>query len=211
LKPKPTGKPVAKPAAKPSGKPAAAPSGKGVIINVDFTGVTTGGGRVHIPEGDYGVKLASIKNKKGTDSGKTYLEAQFTTNQGEKKGLNKKLYHNFSLQKQSLWNLRNFLESCGKTVPSKAVKLNVSNLVGLECACTVVDEDYQGKPKSVISAFFPIDDLGNTSETGEELDEATSGEETEEEATEEVADEEEATEEVEEEAEEASDEEDLFS
>src|SRR6185437_9740181 len=106
----------------------------------------------------------------------------------------------------------NFLEACGKTVPSKAVKLNVSGLIGLECAATVIDEDYQGKPKSVISAFFPLDDLGSTSNSGEELDEATS--ETEEE-TEEIGGEEESeeTEEASEEeaTEEASDEEELFS
>src|SRR6185437_15714286 len=178
-KPVSKGKPAAKPAAKP------APTGKKpLIIDIDFTGVTTGGGRVHIPEADYGVRLSKILRKISESSSKPYLEAQFTVTQGESKKANgKNLYHNFSLQKQSLWNLRNFLEACGKTVPSKAVKLNVSGLVGLECAATVVDEDYQGKPKSVISAFFPLDDLGNTSDSGEELDQATS-EETEEESVE---------------------------
>lgn len=196
-----------KPAGKPAGKPAPAAAGKGLIISVDFTGVTTGGGRVHISPTDYGLKLTAIKQKK-SEAGKLYLEAQFLTTQGgeKKSDLNKKLWHNFSLQKQSLWNLRNFLESCGKNVPSKAVKLNVSNLVNLECAGTVVDEEYNGKPKSVISAFFPLDDLGNTSDSGEELDEATSEE------TEETEETEGGTEEVEEEAtEETSDEEELFS
>jgi hypothetical protein len=156
------------------------------IISVDFTGVEVGGGSVHIPEGDYGLKIKEVKGKKGEESGKNYLAMIFEVIQGDKKGLKKLLRHSCSLQKQSLWNLRNLLEACGKQTPAKAIKIDLDKMVGLECAGTVVDDEYEGRKKSIISAFFPLEDLGNTTESGDELEEAV------EETTEEVEEEEEA-------------------
>jgi len=184
------------------------------MITVDFTGVESGGGRVRIPEGDYGLRIKDVKGKKGEESGKNYLALNFEVISGDKKGLKKVLAHSCSLQTQALWNFRNLLEACGKQVAAKALKIDLDKLVGLECAGTVIDDEYEGRKKSVITAFFPMEDLGNTSETGSELEEAV-----EEEATEE------AEEEVEEkpvkkvakkgakkeEPAEESDEEDLFS
>lgn len=154
------------------------------MITVDFQGVEVGGGRVHIPEGDYGVKLSEVVGKKGESSGKNYLAATFEVTQGDKKGVKKTLAHSFSLQKQSLWNLRNFLEACGKQVKAAAIKIDLDKLVGLECACTVTDDEYEGKKKSVISAFFPLEDLGSTSASGDELEEAAEDESGEEEVEE---------------------------
>jgi hypothetical protein len=169
-------------------KKAAAAATSSHIITVDFEGVETGKGRVRVPENDYGLRIKTVANKKGEDSGKPYLDIGFELIKGDKRGIGKVLQHNCSLQKQSLWNFRNLLESCGKTVPAKAVKIDLKKLVGLECAGTVIDDEYEGRKKSVISAFFPLADLGKTSDSGDELEEA--GEETaEEEATEEVEEE----------------------
>jgi hypothetical protein len=147
------------------------------LITVNFEGVESGVGSVHIPEGDYGLKIKEIKGKKGEESGKNYLALLFEVTQGDKKGLKKVLRHSCSLQKQSLWNLRNLLEACGKQTPAKAIKIDLDKMIGLECAGTVIDEEYEGKKKSVITAFFPLEDLGNTSESGAELEEATGEEE----------------------------------
>jgi len=156
------------------------------IITVDFTGVDTGSKFVRVPASDYGLKLTAIKEKKGEESGKPYLMATFEITAGNKRGLKKSLGHNFSLQKQSVWNFRNFIEACGKPTPAKALKIDLDKLIGLECAGTVMDDQpYEGKIKSIISAFFPLDDLNNTSETGEELEDAF-GEETEGEEEEEL-------------------------
>lgn len=164
------------------------------VITVDFTGVETGGGRVRVPEDDYGLRLKTIKQKTGESSNQPYLDAGFELTKGPKKGLKKVIQHSFSLQKKSLWNLRNFLEACGKPVPSKAVKITLANLVGLECAGTVIDDaPYENKIKSIISAFFPMSDLGKTSDKGDELE--TAGEEETEEVAEEEAEEVEAEEE----------------
>jgi hypothetical protein len=177
-------------------KKAAAPTtSKGTVISVDFTGVETGQGRVRVPENDYGLKIKTVKHKTGEDSGKPYLDLGFEIIKGEKKTLGKVLQHSCSLQKQSLWNLRNLLEACGKQVPAKAVKIDLAKLSDLTCAGTVIDDEYEGRKKSVISAFFPLADLGKTSDTGDELEEAAEEETAEEEV-------EEAAEEVEEESEE---------
>ncbi len=160
------------------------------VITVDFTGVETGGGRIRIPEGDYGLEISKVEPKKGEDSGKPYLSLSFKVFKGDKRGVGKVLTgHSCSLQTQSLWNLRQLLEACGKQVPSKAVKIDLDKMVGYQCAGTVIDDEYEGKKKSIISAFFPLSDLGKTSSTGDDLEEA--GEETEEEQEEEKAEEEE--------------------
>jgi hypothetical protein len=166
----------------------------GSVITIDFAGVETGKGRVHVPESDYGFKIKTVAKKIGEDSGKDYLDIGFELVKGDKRGIGKVLQHNCSLQKQSLWNLRNLLESCGKTVPAKAVKIDLKKLVGLTCAGTVIDDEYEGRKKSVISAFFPMADLGKTSDSGDELEESTETveeEETVEEAVEEESDSEE--------------------
>jgi hypothetical protein len=163
------------------------------IITVDFTGVEVGGGMVHIPEDDYGLRIVGVKGKKGEESGKNYLAIQFKVFKGNKRGIGKTLPHSCSLQKQSLWNLRNLFEACGKQTKAAAVKIDLDKMIGLECAGSVIDDEYEGRKKSVITAFFPLEDLGKTSDTGDGL-------EAEEEEAEKEA-EEEAEKEVEEEAE----------
>lgn len=181
------------------------------VIRVDFTGVEAGGGFVRVPEGDYGMEITKVQQKTGEDSGKAYLNISLKLSQGDKKGNGKTLVHRASLSQKALWNLKNMLEACGKQVPSKALKITLSNLIGLKCAGTVIDDEpYEGKIKSIVSAFFPLADLGKTSE-GDELEEA--GEEPEEVAEPKAGKKKtkKPAEEVEEEATEEAEEEELFS
>jgi len=157
------------------------------VVEVNFEGVEAGAMFVRVPEGDYGLKITKADIKKGSESGKNYINLTFKLTKGAKGGVGKSLPHSCSLQKQSLWNLRNLLEACGKEVPSKAVKINLDKMIGWECAGTAVDDEYEGKKKSVISAFFPLADLGNTSKDGGGL-EASGDEEAEETEKEETDD-----------------------
>jgi hypothetical protein len=118
------------------------------------------------------------------------------------------------LTKQSLWNLRNLIEACGKQVPSKAVKLDLDKMIGWECAGTAIDDEYEGKKKSVISTFFPMEDLvevtssnGEKAPTGEKSKKAKPKKEEEEESEQE----EESSEEESAEEETSEEEEELFS
>ena len=141
-------------------------------VKVDFTGVESGGSRnVRVPEGDYLLEITKIDGKKGKESGKPNLIFYFKLSDGPKKGNGKELQHNCSLQKQSLWNLKNILEACGKTVPSKSVNLNVDNLVGLKCAGNVIDGTYNDRLRSEIAFFYTEDEFNNQS-SGEEVEEA---------------------------------------
>lgn len=139
----------------------------GKVITVDFSNVESGGGRIHVPEGDYALEVTKVTKKIGSESGEAYLVFAFELSKGPKKGNGKVLNDNFSLQPQSLWKLKNFLEAAGKTVPAKALKIPLDKLVGLECAGTLIDDEYQGRKQSTISAFFPLDDLGKTSDGGD--------------------------------------------
>jgi hypothetical protein len=137
-------------------------------ITVDFEGVESGSSYVRITEGDYAFKIAKVVLKKGKDSGNNYLLFDMRTIKGPSTGLNKTIPHSCSLTKQSLWNLRNLIEACGKTVPSKAVKLDLDKMIGWEFAGTVIDDEYEGKKKSTISSFFPLEDLVAVSSGGED-------------------------------------------
>jgi len=148
------------------------------VVEVDFTGVESGNKFIHVPEGDYALEIKKIEPKK-SEKGK-YLNFHLELSKGPKSGNGKTISHTCSLMKQALWNLRNLLEACGRQVPSKAVKLDLDKLIGLKCAGSIVDDEYEGKKKSQIGAFFPLEDLGKTSDSGEDLEEAGTGEEAEE-------------------------------
>ena len=129
------------------------------IISVDMTGVESGGGGFTvIPEGDYIFAIKKVIKKTG-DKG-DYLRISFKATQGNPKGVGKTLDHICSLTKQSLWNLRNIMEAAGKTVPSKAIKIDLDKMLAWTVAGTVVDDEYNKKKKSTISAFFPVADFG---------------------------------------------------
>ena len=141
----------------------------GKTVSVDFTGVETGGGKPRIPEGDYGLKITKVDLKKGKESGEPYLAIGLQPIKGNPKGVKKvSIPHTCSLQKTSLWNLRNLMEACGKTVPSKAVKIDIDKMIGWQCAGTVIDDEYDDRKYSIISAFFPMDDLVDYQEGDEE-------------------------------------------
>jgi hypothetical protein len=142
-------------------------------VTVDFTDTEVGMGRMKIPEGDYGFRIAQIVSRKAQSTGNPVLVFGLKVIQGNKDAIGKILPHNCTLTKNSLWNLRNLLEATGKQVPSKALKIDLDKLIGLTLAGTVIDDQpYEGKIKSIITAFFPLADLNKKSE------EETSGEET---------------------------------
>lgn len=188
------------------------------LVTIDFEGVESGGGKIHVPEGDYKFEVTEIKTKKGSESGKPVLFFLLKLNSGPKKGNGKTLHHSCSLQKQALWNLRNLLEACGKEVPSKPVKIDLDKLIGLEGAVSIVDGEYEGKTTSEVATFYPLSDFGNT---GDDIEEEPEDEEETPKKTKKKPVEEEETEEEKEEKpkkskkkkdeEETEEEEDLFS
>lgn len=150
------------------------------LVNLNFEGVESGGGSVLVPEGDYGFKIAKATNKKAKTSGNPMIVFDLKATKGPAKGVGKTIQHRCMLTKQSLWNLRNVLEAAGYTVPAKALKLDLDKLVNKELAGTVITEEGEYKDdagklkktkKSIVTAFFPMSELGSGSEKSEESEE----------------------------------------
>jgi len=150
-------------------------------VTVDFTGVEAGFTNVKVPEGDYAWSITKVNSKK-SEAGNACLVFGLKLTQGPKAGIGKVIPHNCTLTKNALWNLRNLIEATGRQVPSKALKLDLDKMVGWTGAGTVIDDEYEGKKKSIFSAFFPVSELGQDEEATAE--EEASGSETETEETE---------------------------
>src|SRR5690554_3919167 len=100
--------------------------GRSKINSVDFTGVESGGRRV--PPGEYVVVVEKVEQAESKKSGKPYLSWELRIVEGDFKG--SKLFHNTSLQKQSLWSLRMMLEALGIEVDGP-MELDLASYRGL--------------------------------------------------------------------------------
>ena len=96
-----------------------------------------------IPEGDY--RLWVVKAKPTGDA----LDVTFQVS-GEVPG--RELVKSFPTRGTRTWVLREMLEACGKQFPRAVVRINLDELIGLECAGTITDD-------GVICAFFPVREL----------------------------------------------------
>ena len=119
-------------------------------FTIDFTGVES---RVTIPEGDYSIKVKEVTREVGDKA--DYFKWVFEVTGPKHEGAT--LYNNTSLATQSLWALRNLLETLGVDVPDGPLELEVEELVGLECGAVVTHEEYEGKIKARISDFYPLE------------------------------------------------------
>ncbi len=108
-----------------------------------------------------------------------------------------------------VWKLRNLMQACGFKVPKKRMNVDGNRLVGKEVGIFLEDDEYEGKPKSVIGSFFPANEYSGPENEDDDPDEE---EEYEEEVPEdEESDEEEPEDEVpaEDDEEESDDEDDV--
>lgn len=135
----------------------------GRSVSVDMTGVETG---VTVPEGDYTVEVAEITQETSDNSGKQYLAWKFKITEGANEGSS--LFYNTSLQPQALFNLKNVLIALGVSVPNSTLKLNLDEMLELTCGATVEHETWEGKKKSRIVDFYPLDGSGSDGEDDDE-------------------------------------------
>lgn len=157
---------------------------------VDFSGVDQeirkGGGRAaHVPEGDYLAKVISGELRTSEKKGTKYFNWRLGIVQPEKyKG--KTLYLTTSLKPEALWNLRNLIHAAtGKNVAGRAVNVDPDALVGKVVCLTAVDDEYEGKIKSVPEDIRPKSDY-NSDDEAEEDDSDVEEEDEEEEEEEEL-------------------------
>lgn len=129
------------------------PSAPGSRVRVDLSQAET---RVLLPEGDYLVKVDKVTQEESKE-GNPYLSWVFRTIDDDKKYNGKPLYTNTSLQPQALWNLRNLLESLGEDIPDSEFDLDFEDLVGKQCVVAVEDDEWEGRKRSKITDYTPVE------------------------------------------------------
>ena len=122
------------------------------VIRIDFSGVSSEGGSVLLPEGLIKLEIAEITQEEGEDSGQPYLKFKFKVAEGKYEG--KAAYDNFSLQSQALWKLKKLLETLGVEVPDSAFDFDSEEIQGLIVTADIAHKDYRGRPQSYIVDYL---------------------------------------------------------
>lgn len=155
-------------------------------MQIDFTKVPEGGGLFNKRRqraGDYKAKVTKVEDAKAKTSGDPMW--LFTINVGAGK-----YPYYCQFKENTLWKIRNLIQSAGLKVPKKRVNVNPSILVGKDIGVTLEDAEYNGKLQSEVAAVFPLSELENA-ETPDEDDDEGEPEEDEVEVVSDVEDEEE--------------------
>lgn len=128
-----------------------ATAAKKKTIRVDFSGVETSS---VVPEGEYIAEVASVKMEESS-AGNDYLAWELKISDGKYAG--KTLYHNTSLQSQSLWATKRFLECTGQDVPDGEFDIDPEELSGCQVGVVIEHEVYKGRTRSRIVDSFPAE------------------------------------------------------
>lgn len=117
-------------------------------VTADFKGVDSSGGRVHIPEGDYLMRVDSADQEESRE-GNEMIHWIFEGLEGKSE---KKKFHVYtSLLPEALWKLRGLLEALGVEVPDSELDIDLDEMIDLELICSVTDEEYENKISSKVT------------------------------------------------------------
>jgi hypothetical protein len=124
---------------------------------VDFSNVRDRGpfNSKHVEEGDYRVRITDVvEDEHDGDPRYTYV---LTLVEDQKAAYP----YRCKLIENQLWKLRNLFLAVGKQVPKKTLKVDFSQLIGMECGASLSDDEYEGKLRSQIDAVFPAEELAD--------------------------------------------------
>lgn len=149
-----------KTAAKPAAAKAtpAATKGMATARALDFTNVKEGSNfnPKRKKAGDYLAKIVSVTDEESKQGNAMWVFGITLSTDS------RAVYPYYCiLDEASLWKIRNLVMATGKDVPKRKIKLDPNKLVGQEIGIALDDDEYDGKPKSVIVATFPTDELGD--------------------------------------------------
>lgn len=119
----------------------------------------------NVPEGDYLAKVTAVdegESKSGTDQWIFTFEVE-----GVRSG---KYPYYCGLVENQLWKIRNLFTAAGITVPKKRVGVDPNKLVGKVVGVELVDDEYEGRMKSVINAIFDKSEVGESDFVADEED-----------------------------------------
>lgn len=107
-----------------------------------------------IPEGRYPARIDKIEERVGkTGDRNPYWNIEFTITAEE--ALGRKAWGVFMLAPNALWKLRQLYEALGIECAGEQ-ELNSDELIGQEAGLVIGTEEYQGKLRNKISAFFKL-------------------------------------------------------
>lgn len=134
----------------------------------DFTNVKEGGvfKPRRKPEGDYEAKCVAVDDHTfKSDATKEGWVFTFKV-----AGDERSTYPVYaSTDEREVWKVRKMFMAAGIPVPKKAVLVDPNKLVGKSMGVTLEDDEFEGRLKSVIADWMPLDDLADAED--DEVDE----------------------------------------
>lgn len=143
------------------------------VRNVDLTDVKEGGGGNfrprRKPEGDYKAKVVKADDHTPKDTSK---EAGWVlTIQVDGDARSTYPYY-LSPAKNQAWKISGVMRACGLNTKAARIKFDPNKLVNRTLGIALVDEEYNGREKSVIDDVFPVSDIqANANEGAPDADE----------------------------------------
>lgn len=113
----------------------------------------------HLPEGDYPAKVIKVEDDISKNDNPMWVFTLAITG-GRGKGAS--YPYRCTLDAQSLWKVRNIATACGINVAKKKINFDPNKLVGKACGITLVDGEYNEKPRSEIDAVIPLSEVGGS-------------------------------------------------
>jgi len=123
---------------------------------LDFTKVKDQGefNPVHQEAGDYVMQITGVTESKSKADNDMWTFVCKDVNRA------RATYpYRCTLNLDALWKVRNLFVACGIQVPKKKFNVDPNKLVGKQFGCSLEDEEYEGRMKSVIAAVFPASDV----------------------------------------------------
>jgi hypothetical protein len=115
----------------------------------------------HMAEGDYAAKIVAVYDTESKD-GKAMWVVAFQLQ--DRRDVTYPYYCTWD--DSQLWKIRNVFEACGVKVPKKRVALDPARIENKLVGITLEDDEYNGKPKSVIASVMSLSSM----ETGPDSD-----------------------------------------
>jgi hypothetical protein len=145
-------------------------------MQIDFTKVPEGGGLFNKKRqraGDYKARIAKVEDAKSKAAGDPMWLFTITVGSG-------RYPYYYQFKENTLWKIRNLIQSAGLKVPKKRVNVNPTILVGKDIGVTLEDAEYDGKLQSEIASVFPLSELENAEAPDEDEEDVETEEEEEE-------------------------------
>jgi hypothetical protein len=126
---------------------------------VDLTNVKEGGNFKprRKPEGDYRAKIVKADDHQpnNKDKGPGWV----LTIQVEGDARSTYPYYLNPAEKEA-WKIRNIMVAAGFSAKAARIKFDPNKLVGKSIGVALEDDEYEGRPKSVIGDVFPVSEVG---------------------------------------------------